>query len=909
MVASQRRSMDVFLEQLEPNYVDDMIEVTSPGCSGACPACMAKGLAWHPTGQWSWSASKPNQLTCDVCKTVFPHPDYPESIAIRSKFDPRQVITYCDGPTYVCHGYKQARASPSSTIRARKVRYMASQLQILARVYAVTGDVKYARGARTILLRLADVFPTYLVTAGYGYLEYADCAPRIAAERIANLPTDEICPPPNKPDRKLHTGYWSASRNGSWGHEGGWEIQVAEAYDLTCEASDVDGLVFTDEERIRIERDLLLEGAILCVSEPRLNNKSIRGRCAAAVIGSIVGHPGLVDWGVKEFCDAVDGGWFLPDGGASECSSYAIVVMTAVDSYMTAFRDYSHPVGYTASEGNRLQHWNACRDTRFGDCWQALAWTLQGDLRFPPLADTFPSAIISVGLAELLAACYPRDEFRALLRERLGGEWKGSGWQSLFYREPGLETVGLPPVELPDVVFPFMSQGYLRSGPHGRGGVLALNASDWGGHHHFDSLNLYDWQDGRELLSDLGYLWDHPDKKNLYRTFAHNLVMIDGTEQQRRGRGGQFHLFATAPGVKVMEASSRAYPQTSQYRRTCAQVDHGDQGSYVLDIFRVAGGSTIDYVLHGPNESVTYTGLDLVPRPAADELGKDRCIATLTNTRQGDGQHAWQASWTFEDNASFNVWSAGGAGETVIVGDGWGQRNHRNLDKGATLPYLIRRVEGRKSVAFVSVFGDSGQGQRLVRGVRRMDVSAGTPPDSIAVAVETTAGTDVIVSQLEQGGLTLGTERNGAVPLKTDGRFVAILADGDKPSQAMLVGGRFLEIGDVALTSPAGPFKGTLLEAANTGGDSWFLLDTELPSTVPTAGVVLFVVGDDEMRRAYPIRHMRTADGKTRVYTKLDHIGFEAVPANTWELPPTVYGRVDQRNEGNSPTNPRPQRK
>ena len=151
----------------------------------------------------------------------------------------------------------------------------------------------------------------------------------------------------------------------------------------------------------------------------------------------------------------IKAGWFLPDGGASECSSCTIVVMTAVDSYMTAFRDYSHPVGYTANEGSRLQHWNACRDTRFGDCWQALAWTLLGDLRFPPLADTFPTANMSVGLAELLAACYPRDEFRSLLKERLGGEWKGSGWQSLFYREPGLETVELPPAELPRHRFPF----------------------------------------------------------------------------------------------------------------------------------------------------------------------------------------------------------------------------------------------------------------------------------------------------------------------------------------------------------------------------------------------------------------------------------------------------------------------
>ena len=894
MVASQCRAMDSFLKQLEPAYVEEMIEVTSPGCSSACPACIAKDLAWHPTGQWSWTPSKPNQLTCGVCETVFPHPDYPESIAIRSKFDPRQLITYCDGPTYVCHSYKQARPSLSSTIRARKVGFMASKVQTLARAYAVTGEAKYARGARSILLRFAEVFPTYMVTAGYGYLEYADCAPHVAAERIMDLPTDEICPPPNKPDRKLQTGYWSASRNGSWGHEGGWEMQVAEAYDLTCEAVDEDGPVYTEEERIRIERDLLLEGTYLCVCEPRLNNKSIRGRCAAAVIGRIVGHPGLVDWGVKEFSDAVHGDWFLVDGGGSECSSYAVVVMSAVDSYMTAFRDYSHPRGYVPQQGNPLQHWNACRDTRFGDCWQALVWTLQGDLRFPPLADTFLHADIYKRHAELLAACYPRDEFRALLKERLDGEWKGIGWQSLFYREPGLETVKLPPFELPDVVFPFMSQGYLRTGEHGRGGTLVLNASDWGGHHHNDSLNLYYEQDGRELLSDLGYLWDHPDKKNLYRTFAHNLVMVDGKEQRRKGRGGQFHLFATSPSVKVMEASSRAYPQTSRYRRTCVQVDHGDRGSYVLDIFRVAGGSTFDYVLHGPNTSMTHSGLELAPRLPADEDGVDHDIATLTNVRQGDGGQPWQAAWKLEDEGDFRVLSAGGEGEIVIVGDGWGQRNHRNKDKGATLPYVVRRVTGRESVAFVSVFEGSSQDQGLVRGVRRINVSGGEGADSIAVAMETIAGTDVIVSQLEPGALTVGTGEDGTVPLETDGRFAAVLADGDEPAEAMLVGGQFLRIGDLAVTAQSGSWEGKLLEAASTDGDSWFLLDGELAPAGLTGDSALLVTGDDGMQRAYPIRDVKSVDGKTRVYTKVGHVGFEAVPANTWEVPQTVHARIGQ---------------
>lgn len=893
-VDGQRRRMDRFVEVLTPAYLEQMIEVTSPGCAGACPACIDKGLAWHPTGQWSWSAAHPDQLTCKVCETVFPNDDYPESIAIRSTFDPRQVITYCDGPTYRCHGYEQARPSPSSIIRAKKLNYMGNQLEALGRVYALTGETRYAEAARSILLRLAAVYPTYMVTAGYGYLEYADCDPHLAAENIGNLPTDEICPPPNTPDRSLHTGYWSASRSGSWGHEGGWAMRVAEAYDLTCTAEKDGEPVFSASEKLRIERDLLLESTYLCVCEPRLNNKSIRGRCAAAVIGSIVGHPGLVHWGVSEFCRAVDGDWFLPDGGASECSSYAIVVMQAVRSYMTVFRDYSDPPGYSPAAGDRLDHWNACRDTRFGDCWQALIWSLQGDLTFPPLADTFVGADIPVVLAELLAACYPRPPYPSFLRERLGGDMSSSGWWSLLYRDPDLPQASFTDVVLPDVVFPFMGQGYLRTGPLGRQSLLVLNASHWGGHHHNDSLNLYYWLDGQELLSDLGYLWDHPDKHNLYRTFAHNLVMLDGQEQRRGGRGGEFNLFAVTPSVKIMEASSKAYVDADIYRRTCIQIEHGPGRAYVVDIFRVKGGDTQDYVFHGPGEDAAVSGLSWTAtlEPARSGLGPG--IASCRNIRTASALDAWHLTWQLAEDRAFTVWSPGGVGETVMMGDGWGQRNAHNKDRGAALPYVIRRRQTSAPVAFVSVFEGHPRGEPYVKGLRYLELPATAPAGAVALAVDTAGGTDIVVSQLGEEHLSL-TSAYGV--LETDGRVAAAIGNGRVLQRLTLVQGRILRIGDTRIEQSVASWRGTIAGTGRGDGESWFVLeDAPLPAD-GWSGHTLFVRREDDVRRAYPIRDVRRAAGALRVYTKVNEVGFEAMPADTWEVPFTTFVSVDDGSE------------
>ncbi len=63
--------------------------------------------------------------------------------------------------------------------------------------------------------------------------------------------------------------------------------------------------------------------------------------------------------------------------------------------------------------------------------------------------------------------------------------------------------------------------------------------------------------------------------------------------------------------MNVLEVSSRAYAKAGVYRRTCVQVDHVDARSHLLDIFRVQGGNTQQYVFHGLNNRCTIEGLHL----------------------------------------------------------------------------------------------------------------------------------------------------------------------------------------------------------------------------------------------------------------------------------------------------------
>ena len=77
------------------------------------------------------------------------------------------------------------------------------------------------------------------------------------------------------------------------------------------------------------------------------------------------------------------------------------------------------------------------------------------------------------------------------------------------------------------------------------------------------------------------------------------------------------------------------------------------------------------------------------------------------------------------------------------------------------------------------------------------------------------------------------------------------------------------------------------LDAAGSPGESWFLVEGELPDPATLVGQTLFV-DEGPLRRAYPIRQVRPDGSLTRIYTKLGGVGFEARAGNAWKFIPTV---------------------
>jgi hypothetical protein len=330
-----------------------------------------------------------------------------------------------------------------------------------------------------------------------------------------------------------------------------------------------------------------------------------------------------------------------------------------------------------------------------------------------------------------------------------------------------------------------------------------------------------------------------------------------------------------------MEASSDAYCPGSLYRRTCVLVDHGQAGSYVLDIFRAGGGATRDYVFHGPGNVYETKTIPLAPTEPDSSFNS----LPLEKIVTGSGQSPWSIRWELPGGYELRALSPGHPGEIVALGQGWGQRDHYNTDRGATLPYVVRRRVGeQRSDAFVTVFAGNAANQQLVEGVRMLPVGGTEPEGAVAVEVETADGPDMVVSMVEAHRVTVPFGGGDAI---TDGRFAAVVSRGGQPSRACLVEGTRLVAAGVSLTSPVAAFQGKVLGVGSAHTDSYFVVDASLPRDGQLDGQTFFTV-DGGIRRAYPIVAIEEVEGQIRVLTKRAGRGFEARSAQRWELPVTL---------------------
>lgn len=179
--------------------------------------------------------------------------------------------------------------------------------------------------------------------------------------------------------------------------------------------------------------------------------------------------------------------------------------------------------------------------------------------------------------------------------------------------------------------------GILRSGKGKDQRDATLFYGGVRGHAHYDPLMLGLHGFGRDLLPNIGY----PQSWNFapaweWSLFTHNTVVVDRNEKPCSTVIGSITVWSPGgEGVQVMEMSKRPYrvheprgekgPDVTDYRRMVALVDIDQEQWYVVDMFRVTGGSDHLQSWHGgytPNP-VTAEGAELIRQPKGTLAGED----------------------------------------------------------------------------------------------------------------------------------------------------------------------------------------------------------------------------------------------------------------------------------------------
>ena len=701
-----------------------------------------------------WSIDDPCHVRCPHCRMAFPNETYPEEGVLRIRNAVGKVQEY---PYWADEtGYRYLFSAKAW--RQTRV-YLAARAEDLGILYQVTGERTYARRAALILDTFARYYPGFL----------------IAHDRAYQQKGFILEPPyPN------HSGKW-----GRWRADE-MPTNLVLAYDSIYESGELERL--SDEAgldvKARIENDFFM-GAVRQdgYHGPVYSNVSGRIYRGYAVIGRVLGYPGLVHEAVRRSRHLFQTEFFLDGFWREGTPGYHRGTLERMQPALDALKGYADPPGYVhPDDGERFDDLDLERDLGMA----VRAKRVRDLCRYPdgrmmPIHDT-------------------------------NGRFDGYGGD---IRQPDRSA---------SILFTGMGHAWLGRGVGGNQAQVHLHFSGGYGHDHADSLNLMLFAEGQELLSDVGYTHTR------YRpwatsTLCHNTVVIDEKEQHRKGKSGpsdgRLLAFETAHGpVQWLEAGAeRAYPGLAEvYRRMVMLVETGGSGVYVVDLFRVVGGSRHDWTLHGSADrdggatvSVPLKpwGKDLLPgvevrlpvheKDSGQAEGRNLNYAFVQHVSRGDVADGVDAHFrTVDSSVGVRTHLSGLDGAMLLLGDAPSVRradeNEAVLDR-FRMPVLLVRRDGPPPLTslFAAVhepFGEEPSVEEvLVRTLPR-------EPDAVRLQIRCGGFTDHIV---HRGGSKNQVYQEGDLCLEGEVGFVR--ERNGRPEAMGLWGGTELRWGSRRLAS------------------------------------------------------------------------------------------------------------
>jgi len=693
--------------------------------NGHCPSCR------KPVPMYEWridAMRRPWKVACPQCGEIFPKNDfaafYRSGLDEHGVFDPkradrsllynvehpdvadpRRTFGVDDGEGYVEDG-KRWRFIGAYLIYGQWKQAIVGGIRNLASAYLVTGEPAYAHKAGVLLDRVADLYPTF--DFGKEGVMYEG--------------------PP-------HAGYVS-----TW-HDACVEAHdIAMAYDAVFEGIAREGSDIQRNIETRILRDTLANRRKIESNYPSTD-------VTIATIETVLEWPsnrekvlGILD-GIIARATAVDG-----LSGEKGLAGYSVIAPHTIADLLARYARMDPTfISICVKRHPRLRAMYRFHiDTRcleryypcIGDTGAfAMPGPVYAGLHFSRNPGIGPS---SYTFLRDLAEATGDDDFLRLIWAANGSSVDGLPYD-VFSPDPRAfrESVAAaiaragPAIRIGSIDKTEWCLAILRSGEGDDARALWLDYDSGGGHGHADAMDIGLFAKGLDLMPDLGYPpvqyggWGAPRAVWYTRTAAHNTVEVD--RSNTRTGSGKTSLWFDGAMVRAIRASAPGLIGGEAYERTAALVDLSPKDSYVVDIFRVAGGTEHTKFVHSHFGRIETQGLRLDP---AEETRFGEVMRNFR--RDADPPPIWSADWTIDDHLKLMPAPRDihlrctdlTAGAEVDVAEGWVSVGMYGGTADAWIPrVLVRRRAAQAPLrsTFASVI-EPYEGTSKIGEIRRLDL-------------------------------------------------------------------------------------------------------------------------------------------------------------------------------------------
>ncbi len=642
---------------------------------------------------------------------------------------------------------------------------------------------------------------------------------------------------------------WNAGRWGNFHNE--IPKSVIWPYDLVYESEEFDKLSQERgyDVRERLENDFLkVTYEAAAASKYHVGNVVGYDVTGVAILGRVINEPAYVHRAFGWMKQNVDEGFFY-DGMWHEAPSYHYMTMGGLRSAFNTVRGYSDPPGYV----------DEVDGTRFDDLVPEEAVPFLARCIDAPSVLDFPN-----GCSSTIHDTWPGQRRSKPRTRTVSTICPGYGHASLGRGE----------------------------GPHQMQAQLHFSGAY--GHAHSDNLNLSLFAKEREMLCDIGYT--HTKLRNwTVTTVGHNLVAVDRKQQTHsRSDGDLLAFFPDANGVAVVEADGkRAYANIEgldMYRRMLVTVPVSDEDAYIVDLFRVRGGTIHDWLLHGSANhemtaqcSVQLTGDRENMLEPGDEWQEPRTEGSRFNpygvireVAEGktDGDVAVTFAYVDKPEQGVRVYLLGDGETEVYLGRSPSVRQAGSESAKAYdywMPQLIARRRGEAPLANTFVAVEEPYSERPF--ISSVEPLALTPPDDMAVALRVTHGDtiDTIISTLDEPPYP---ERATGDGITIKGRLgIVRQTNGETIGMWLLEGEELAAKGwriNPKKSCYAGQIQAATRKAEGAEYDA-FTTDAELPAGSALHGMWMIVTHGNGYKHGYEIDRVEKQDGRTIIMLTDDH--------------------------------------